>query len=488
MFTSDLPTTEPAWQKNITRPAREFAPTPLEILGGEIPPGLRGTLYRNGPARLERGGMRMGHWFDGDGAILAVRFADSPDTGSQATATYRYVQTTGYQAETAAGKLLYGNYGTIAPGPIWWRWTKSVKNAANTSVLALPDRLLALWEGGKPHALDLKTLETSGIDDLSGLGKNMNYSAHPKCDSQTGEIFNFGVSAGAETNLHLYCSDATGKIVRQSAFPLDGVPLIHDFVLAGNYLVFFLPPLRLDVFRALVGLTSFSDGMQWQPQLGTQILVFDRRTLSLVSRQETEPWFQWHFANGYATEDGEIIVDFVRYRDFTTNQRLKEVATGCTQTEADGTLWRLRLDGQTGKVLGTEELLDLPCEFPIVPPQQVGRISPHFYLSMHRPNVDLARELYGAIARFDCDSQTLTVADLGENRYPSEPIYAPDALDADLGWVLTVVYDGNLDRSEVWVFDSRQLDREPACRLLLPDVVSLGFHGTWKPDVAKSRT
>ncbi|MBE9041294.1 carotenoid oxygenase family protein [Oscillatoriales cyanobacterium LEGE 11467] len=473
--------TQPAWTKAVTRPAREFASTQLEILEGKIPAGLRGTLYRNGPARLERGGMRMGHWFDGDGAILAVRFADSPVGGSKATATYRYVQTTGYQAEAAAGKLLYGNYGTIAPGPIWRRWRTPVKNSANTSVLALPDRLLALWEGGKPHALDLQTLETQGKDDLSGLGENLNYSAHPKRDPKTGEIFNFGVSAGSKTNLHLYRSDATGKIVHQSAFPLDGVPLIHDFVLAGEYLVFFVPPVRLDLFPALVGLKSFGNGMKWHAQQGTQILIFDRRTLSLVSRQETEPWFQWHFANGYRADTGEIIVDFIRYRDFTTNQRLKEVATGRTQTVADGTLWRVQLDGRTGKVLGTEELLDRSCEFPIVPPQYVGGISPHIYLSLHRPDADRARELYGAIARFDDRSGTLTIADLGENRYPSEPIFAPDALDADRGWVLTVVYDGNLDRSEVWVYHSSRLDEEPTCRLALPDLVSLGFHGTWKP-------
>lgn len=56
--------------------------------------GKRGTLYRNGSARLERGGIRMGHWFDGDGAILAVNF-----TLAGATAVYRYVQTTGYKED-----------------------------------------------------------------------------------------------------------------------------------------------------------------------------------------------------------------------------------------------------------------------------------------------------------------------------------------------------------------------------------------------------
>ncbi|MDE5081741.1 MAG: carotenoid oxygenase family protein [Trichodesmium sp. St15_bin1_1] len=35
--------------------------------------------------------------------------------------------------------------------------TQSVKNVANTSVLALPDRLLALWEAGHPYGINLQT-------------------------------------------------------------------------------------------------------------------------------------------------------------------------------------------------------------------------------------------------------------------------------------------------------------------------------------------
>lgn len=61
----------------------------------------------------------MGHWFDGDGAILGVHFTDAG-----ANAVYRYVQTAGYKEEAAADKLLYGNYGMTAPGPIWNQWFK----------------------------------------------------------------------------------------------------------------------------------------------------------------------------------------------------------------------------------------------------------------------------------------------------------------------------------------------------------------------------
>ena len=87
-----------------------------------------------------------------------------------------------------------------------------------------------------------------------------------------------------------------------------------------------------------------------------------------------------------------------------------------------------------------------------------------------------------AIARFDTQTHTVTEADLGENRYASVTVYVQDAHNPEGSWVLTVVWDGNSDVSEVWVFDSDALDREPICRLGLPGIVPFGFHRTWNPD------
>ncbi len=475
MHTLDKLSTIKAWAKVIASPATEFAGTKLPVISGSIPHSLRGKLYRNGPARLERGGIRVGHWFDGDGAILGVYFSDEGVTG-----TYRYVQTAGYEEEAAAGKLLYGNYGMTAPGAIWNQWRKPIKNAANTSVLALPDKLLALWEGGKPHALDLQTLATIGMDNLAGLEDNLPYSAHPKCDPKTGEIFNFGVSPGKDATLNVYKSDRTGKIVKKSATKLDGVPLVHDFVLAGQYLVFFVPPVRVNPLPLLLGLSSYSDALQWQPKLGTQWLIFDRDSLSLVSRGETEPWYQWHFSNGYVDSSGVIVAGMVRYEDFVTNQYLKEVATGETHSLAESTLWEIHLNPHTG-VEANEQILANHCEFPVVPQHQVGQSETSTYLSVHRQGIDPSLEMFGAIARFNHKTDSLTVADMGENRYPSEPIFASKPENPDTGWIITVVYDGNTDSSEVWVLDSECLDGEPICRISLPSVIPPSFHGTWQP-------
>ena len=475
-----ITTSKPSWSKAIAEPAPEFDSTPLEIISGSIPTQLRGTLYRNGPARLSRGGQRVGHWFDGDGAILGVHFRDTGATG-----VYRYVKTQGYLNEQKEDAFIYPNYGMTAAGAFWNNWLKPVKNAANTSVLALPDRLLALWEGGKPHALDLETLETIGIDDLSGLTDKQSFSAHPKVDGVTGQIYNYGISPGANTTLNLYCCHRTGKLQHHNSHTLSGLPLVHDFCLAGQYLVFLISPVRVNLTPILLGQKSYSEAMEWKPELGTEILIFDREDLSLVSRGHSDPWYQWHFGNGCIDDDGNIVTEFIRYSDFDTNQHLKEVASGSTQTPAKGTLWSLTIDPKTARVINNQQIFNLAGEFPLVAPQKTGQPWRYTYLNVHNDNARIGRELYNAIARFDRETKNVAIANLGANCYPSEPILVPYPNTAnpqmdEQGWLLSVVYDGNTDKSEVRIYQSDRLSEPPVCRLALPSVIPHSFHGTWK--------
>ncbi len=130
--------------------------------------------------------------------------------------------------------------------------------------------------------------------------------------------------------------------------------------------------------------------VEWLPQLGTQILVFERETLQLVGRGETDPWFQWHLGNGYLDSGGSVSLDFVRYGDFwQTNQHLKEVATGQTSTLAKGTLWQMRLNPKNGEVISLEEVMSRSVEFPIVSPSQVGQEWSSTYITVHRQGTDI---------------------------------------------------------------------------------------------------
>jgi len=178
--------------------------------------------------------------------------------------------------------------------------------------------------------------------------------------------------------------------------------------------------------------------------------------------------------------DGTVILEVVRYSDFATNEFLREVPSGATQTIASPRLWQLHLDPVQGTLLNLDQSLDCSCEFPIVNPQDVAQPWRYTYFSTHRPGVDETQgELFGAIARLDRTTGGVTIADCGDRRYVSEPIYAPGS--DGRGWILSVVFDGTCDRSEVWIHEAEGNWTEPICRLLLPEIVPLGFHGTWHP-------
>lgn len=459
------------WSGAIASPGQAFPDTPLPVVAGALPPGLRGQLYRNGPARLSRGGMRVGHWFDGDGAVLRVSF-----DGQGARAAYRYVQSAGWQDEEAADAPLYRGYGTLPPLPWWQRWQVQVKNVANTSVLALPDRLLALWEGGLPHQLDLDTLATRGLDTLGSLKASDTFSAHPKRHPRTGEIFNLGLVAGGNAKLNLYRCSPAGTVLATNTLDLNGIPLIHDFVLADRYLVCCVPPVRLHALPAVLGLQSFSDALLWQPKWGTQIVVIDADSLEAIAWNQVDPWYQWHFGHSFLDEDGTVVFDVVRYPDFTTNQQLQEVAAGQVTTVAEAQLWQYRLDPATAEILDSRCLVDRHCEFPTSYGAQGTALT---YLNVHDRTPAPVGDLFNAIGQFNPATQALILAPADPGCYPSEAIPVQDADDPQRHWVVTVVYDGHSHSSQVWIYRAEHLSAGPVCRLPLPEVIPHSFHGTW---------
>ncbi|AMA09805.1 carotenoid oxygenase family protein [Picosynechococcus sp. PCC 73109] len=471
--------TQPAWSRLFANPAQPFDLTPLPVLEGAIPPGLRGSLFRNGPGRLTRGGQAMGHWFDGDGGILGVYFTEA---GAQAQ--YRYVETPYFQQEAAAESLLYPNYGTLAPGQIWQRWGKPAKNSANTSVLPLGDRLLVLWEGGKPYGLNAQTLETLGEMDLGFAHSSDTFSAHHKIQPETGEIYNFGVTFGPKATFQLYRCHPQGEISQQTHFSvpgLKGLPLVHDFVLAGDYLVFCIPPVRLQMVPTLLGLKTVSDALQWRPELGTTIVIIDRNTLQPISFCQQEAWFQWHFTNGYVDDHGEIVLEMVRFPDFASNQQFIEIPQGKIHTYTKGTLWRYRLAPKTAKVIEAYEICDRSCEFPITLESHTGQPWPKTFMGVHRRESDIGHEIINVIAAFDHRTETFTMADMGANHYPSEPIPVQNPQNPDEIWLLTVVFNAPAQRSELRIYDGDRLEAEPLCILEFPEIIPPSFHGKWQP-------
>jgi carotenoid cleavage dioxygenase len=49
----------------------------------------------------------------------------------------------------------------------------------------------------------------------------------------------------------------------------------------------------------------------------------------------------------------------------------------------------------------------------------------------------------------------------------------------DAGWLVTFVYDENEQQSELVIVDAQNITAEPVARVIIPQRVPYGFHGTW---------
>ena len=130
----------------------DFADLPVK---GEIPKGLRGSYYRNGPNPQFEPRDANHHWFAGDGMIHAFHVADG-----KVSYRNRYVHTNKYVLEHEAGRSLFGTFGN----PMTSDPSVAGKDGGvgNTNIVWHGGRLLALEEGHNPFELDPVTLESRG--------------------------------------------------------------------------------------------------------------------------------------------------------------------------------------------------------------------------------------------------------------------------------------------------------------------------------------
>ena len=102
------------WWSAYKKVEKELTKEPLGISKGLHIKELNGTLLRNGPGILERGGQWVHHPFDGDGMITAIKFEDG-----KPFLTNKFVKTKGYLEEKKLNKFIYrGVFGTQKSGGI----------------------------------------------------------------------------------------------------------------------------------------------------------------------------------------------------------------------------------------------------------------------------------------------------------------------------------------------------------------------------------
>lgn len=456
------------WRNAFRDLQQEHGFRPLEVQG-TLPAELRGTLYRNGPALFSTFGEPYGHWFDGDGAVSAVRI----DAGG-ASGAVRLVQSEGLLEERRAGRRLFGSYGTVVPGALA-RLRGRYKNAANTSVFAWNGALYALFENGKPTEIDPDDLQTLGTTDFGGAIPGC-FSAHPHRVPQRRAFYNFGVRVGRQNLLDLFELPDGGAARRIATLPLPAATMIHDFIATDGHLIFFLSPLQLQVFRMLMGKGSFGENLAWRPEVGTEVVVVPLADPESPIRFHADPFFQFHFSNAFE-RGGELVVDLVRYADFSINDWLAGLPRGEALAHTPPAFCRAVIDPQRRR-LDVEPIFEGRCEFPRVAPSVVASDYRFAWLNVHEGE-DLG--LFDSLARLDVGSGELRTLSLGEGCYPSEPVFVPrpGATSEEDGWVLTMVYDAKVDRSHLAIVEGTSL--EVVARAFFDHALPPTFHGGFAP-------
>jgi all-trans-8'-apo-beta-carotenal 15,15'-oxygenase len=459
---------------------RVFATIPEERSGerlrieGEVPAWLRGAYLLNGPARFHRGDVRYRHWLDGDGMVCALRFGED---GVRLDA--RFVRCTKLVDEETAGCALYRAFGTAFEGDRLVRGI-ALESPVNVSLYPFNNTLLALGEQGQPWELDPETLETRGLYNFNGaLNPVTPFAAHPKIDPETGELFNFGISFSAtQPSLNLYRFTPEGRLVYRKRLPLDDPRSLHDFLLAGRHVAFYLGPYRLDMESLAREGKTLLESLRWEPEKGSRLLIVRRENGEPVATVPVGDRYVLHGINAF--EDGDHLIVDVLELDRPVYDQYNVPAL--FETVSPGRPVRLVVDLRTGTLVDRQEIAyDRAPDFPAIDPDRAGRPYEDLWMLGISKTGQPGRKTFDELVHASWahpDRVEIWTAPPG-CYLGGEPAFALNP--AGGGAVICQRYDAEKNESAFLVFDAFDVTAGPVAVLPLAKPVHVGFHAVFHP-------
>ena len=440
-------------------------------VSGTWPRGLSGRFYRNGPSIHDRFGRRYSHWFDGDGMIQEFAI-----DGKRIAHRGRVIRTPKLDREDAAGRRLYGGYGTHLPDSAPLRSPDGM-NAANISVLHHAGELLALWEGGSATRLNQSTLAAEGFKSWSPELDGVAFSAHPKRDPEDGTLWNFGVHLAPKPAIVLYHIGRAGQMLDVGLVDAGPLGLIHDFAMTRHSLVFVIEPFLFDPAR--LGSASILDAHTWHPQAEARVLVIDKADFGARRWHALPAGFGFHFGNAWEDADGSIRLDYCRARDpGILTETLRYVMKGELVPSSPLRYSEIHLPPKgDGRIISHAQ----DAEFARVAPAVVGRR--HRYVYTLGSPAEQVGWTFRAVVRRDLETGAIETFDYGFGRIPEEHLFVPKpgGNGEEDGWLIGTVLDWKAGLTGLSVFDARAIPAGPLAQAWLPYPLPLGFHGTFVP-------
>ncbi|MCB2109028.1 MAG: carotenoid oxygenase family protein [Rhodobacteraceae bacterium] len=469
-----LPPGAPDWVAAADNPYLQglYAPLANELAGevceveGTLPPDLEGIYLRNGPNPGFAPPNRY-HWFDGDAMIHGLVIRDG-----RATYTNRWIETAGRLAERDAGRAIWpglmGPFDFSLPGG-------PLKDTANTDLVYFNGRVLALWyHTGQPYAVDPVSLATKGRETLDGT-LPFPISAHAHVDELTGEMLLF--SFGERPPYMKYgVVSADGKLIHQTPIELPGPRVPHDMGFTANYSILHDLPFfhDIEILR-----TKKRRVATFYPDMPARFAVVPRFGSNADVRWfDAKPCYVLHIVNCW--EDGDwIVMDGYRSADPKPKPDAAdgELASMLAYLRLEANFYRWEFNLKTGETR-ERDIDDLNAEFPSINRAWGGQRTRYSY-AQHIPH---ERTLsFKGLVKYDNQTGRREMIDYGEGVYGSEAPFAPrtGATEEDDGYLVSFTTRIGDWRSECQIFDARNIENGPICRVKLPQRLPAGFHATW---------
>ncbi|KAK2992345.1 hypothetical protein RJ640_015433 [Escallonia rubra] len=465
---------------------------------GHLPECLNGEFVRVGP-NSKFTPVAGYHWFDGDGMIHGLRIKDG-----KATYVSRYVRTSRLKQEEFFGGAKFikigdmkGLFGLFMVNMQMLRAKVKVLDdsyglgTGNTALIYHQGKLLALSEADKPYVL--KVLEDGDLQTLGLLDYDKrlahSFTAHPKVDPFTGEMFTFGYS---HTPPYI-----TYRVVSKDGYMNDPVPItvsdpimMHDFAITENYAIFmdlplYFRPKEMVKEKKLV----FTFDATKKARFG--VLPRYAKNELLVKWFELPSCFIFHNANAWEEGDEVVLITCrIQNPDLDMfNGNVKEKLDNFTNE-----LYEMRFNIKSG-LASQKKLSASAVEFPRVNESYTGRKQRFVYGT----RMDSIAKVSG-IVKFDLHAEPeagkeeLVVGgnveglfDLGAGRFGSEAIFVPRqpgiTSEEDDGYLIFFVHDENTGKSAVNVIDAKTMSADPVAVVELPQRVPYGFHAFFVNEV-----
>ena len=444
---------------------------------GRIPTDLNGAFYRVGPDAQYP--LRPGNIpFDGEGHVSMFRIKDG-----RVDYRSRFVRNERYMAQDKARKLLFPMYRNPSMDDPSVRGLS--RSTANTHIINHKNLLLALKEDSPPDALDLLTLETVKPKyTFDGKLPSQTFTAHPKIDSQTGNMVAFGYEATGfgSDQVSIFEITPQGEFVWSTMVQVPYVGMLHDFAVTERHIVFYVIPMAIDQQQMQNGGIHWS----WYPGQPTYF-GFLRRGGDGKDVQWIEgPTRSATHVMGAFDDGNRLIVDvemsmsnpfpFMPMRD---GSRWDPVAGASHITRLSVDLSRRR-----PRDYGMEQM------YPHVGalPRQDDRYNtvPYRYGFLPCPDPEPRGGPPGACyARFDHQTRQATLFNAGPETNLNECCFAPRSSSAPegSGYLMGVAHRMNEGgRSDLVILDAEHLDDGPVATVKLPMRAIGQIHGWWVPE------